>query len=158
MATEIEPRDSRGYFMLPQAPEDAGYYTYGTPANGAGQFSHPVLLSVLFFVEREWQADDCRKFGVGNISLANGPKYGKHGSHKNGLQVDIRTLRKDGRQLGVTRFDHQYDHEGTAKMIAIFRRHPSVESILFNDSGIFGVKSWVNHDNHFHVSIRTGSA
>lgn len=22
---EVQPKDSRGYFMLPQAPEDAGY-------------------------------------------------------------------------------------------------------------------------------------
>lgn len=33
---EIQPNDSRSYFMLPQAPEYAGYYVYGTPINGAG--------------------------------------------------------------------------------------------------------------------------
>ncbi|MGK5025323.1 hypothetical protein [Janthinobacterium sp. RB2R34] len=26
---ELQPRDKRGYFMLPQAPEDSGYYVYG---------------------------------------------------------------------------------------------------------------------------------
>ncbi|MGJ7914411.1 hypothetical protein ACI48D_02885 [Massilia sp. LXY-6] len=30
MAIPIQPKDRRGYFMLPQAPEDAGYYVYGT--------------------------------------------------------------------------------------------------------------------------------
>lgn len=25
----IQPLGSRGYFMVPQAPEDAGYYVYG---------------------------------------------------------------------------------------------------------------------------------
>lgn len=25
---EVAPQDSRGLFMLPQAPEGAGYYTY----------------------------------------------------------------------------------------------------------------------------------
>lgn len=25
----IQPKDRRGYFMLPQAPEDAGYFVYG---------------------------------------------------------------------------------------------------------------------------------
>ena len=33
--SELQPQDSRHYFMLPQAPEDAGYYVYGTPAGGA---------------------------------------------------------------------------------------------------------------------------
>ncbi|MFA6069178.1 MAG: hypothetical protein WC810_11410 [Janthinobacterium sp.] len=26
---EVQPRDKRGFFILPQAPEDAGYYVYG---------------------------------------------------------------------------------------------------------------------------------
>jgi penicillin-insensitive murein endopeptidase len=151
---ELQPKDTRGYFMLPQAPEDAGYYVYGTPGDGAGQFGHPALMSVLFFVEREWQAIDARKFGIGNISKAGGGKYGKHSSHKDGLQVDIRALRIDGRQLPVTRFQREYDHEATAKLIDLFFLHPSVKNILFNDSDIPGVQHWVDHDDHFHVDIR----
>jgi penicillin-insensitive murein endopeptidase len=27
----FQPKDGRGFFMLPQAPEGAGYYVYGTP-------------------------------------------------------------------------------------------------------------------------------
>lgn len=69
---EIQPKDSRAYFMLPQSPEGAGYYVYGTPDRGAGQYAHPLMMSVLFFVEREWQAGDHRQFGIGNISLAGG--------------------------------------------------------------------------------------
>jgi hypothetical protein len=76
MALEVQPQDVRSYFMLPQAPEDAGYYVYGklngTPSHGAFQYAHPSLLSTLFRVEREWQAIDKRKFGVGDISLAGG--------------------------------------------------------------------------------------
>lgn len=152
---EVQPKDSRGYFMLPQAPEDAGYYVYGTPENGAGQDSHPALLSVLFFIEREWQAIDSRKFGIGNISLAGGGKYGKHYSHQVGLQVDVRAIRLDGQQLRVDRFHHSlYDQKATAKLIALFRTHPSVTQILFNDTEIPGVKSWEGHDDHFHEGIR----
>jgi murein endopeptidase len=151
----IQPKDSRGYFMLPQAPEDAGYYVYGTPVHGAGQYGHPALLSVLFWVEREWQAIDNRKFGVGNISQAGGPAYPKHHSHMNGLQVDVRALRFDGQQLRVSRFEHdQYDHNATAKLIAIFMSHPSVKQVLFNDPDIHGVTPWEGHDDHFHVDIR----
>lgn len=27
----IQPKDGRSFYMLPQAPEEAGYYIYGTP-------------------------------------------------------------------------------------------------------------------------------
>ena len=151
---EVQPKDSRGYFMLPQHPEGVGYYVYGTPRNGAGQYGHPALLSVLFFVEREWQAIDNRRFGVGNISLADGPTYGKHHSHVNGLQVDVRALRLDGSEDPGTRFQHGiYDRAGTAKLIAIFRSHPSVHQVLFNDTTIPGVMPWDKHDDHFHVGV-----
>ncbi|UMR32393.1 penicillin-insensitive murein endopeptidase [Massilia sp. MB5] len=154
MMLDVQPKDSRGYFILPQAPEDAGYYVYGTPAKGAGQYAHPALMSVLFFIEREWQAIDARKVGIGNISLADGVRYKKHGSHKDGLQVDMRALRKDGQHMAVTRFDQQYDHAATARLIAILHTHPSVKRILFNDTAIPGVRPWVDHDDHFHVEIR----
>jgi hypothetical protein len=66
---EIQPKDTRGYFMLPQAPEGAGYYVYGTPGQGAGQYAHPAMMSMLLFVERQWLAMDSRKFGIGNIQF-----------------------------------------------------------------------------------------
>lgn len=154
----FQPKDSRGYFMLPQRPEGAGYYVYGTPGEGAGHYSHPAMLSLLFFVEREWQAIDDRKIGIGNISLAGGMPYPKHQSHKDGLQVDVRALRRDGTQAGVTTFQRDlYDKDATARLVAIFRTHPSVRSILFNDTGIHGVIPWEGHDDHFHVSIRAAT-
>jgi penicillin-insensitive murein endopeptidase len=73
----FQPRDGRGHFMLPQAPEGAGYYVYGN-VNGVsgtghqGQFARPDLMTVLFQIERAWQALSNRKFGIGNISVAGG--------------------------------------------------------------------------------------
>lgn len=154
---EIQPNDSRSYFMLPQAPEDAGYYVYGTPIDGAGQFAHPALMSVLFFIERAWAAIDNRKFGVGNISLAGGGRFKQHGTHQDGLQVDVRAVRIDGRRLPVKYQQREYDKEATAKLIGLFFTHPSVKAILFNDTdNIPGVRPWVGHDDHFHVDIRAG--
>lgn len=155
MGAAMPEIDSRGYFMLPQAPEDAGYYVYGTPNNGAGQYAHPALMSMLFFVEREWAAIGDRKFGVGNISLAGGAVFKKHGTHKGGLQVDVRAVRTDGRRLPVSYQQQEYDKEATAKLIGFFFSHPSVKSVLFNDTeNIPGVRAWIGHDDHFHVDIR----
>ena len=50
MGVILQPKDPRGYFMLPQAPADAGYYVYGTLGDGAAQFAAPKLLSLIFAV------------------------------------------------------------------------------------------------------------
>lgn len=151
---EVQPKDSRGYFMLPQAPEDAGYYVYGTSQEGAGQYAHPGMMTVLLFVEREWQAMDHRKFGIGNISLAGGGRFKPHDSHKDGLQVDVRPLRTDGVHVPVSYFQAGYDKHGTARLIGLFQAHPAVLKVYFNDLSIPGVLPLKNHDNHFHVAMR----
>jgi penicillin-insensitive murein endopeptidase len=154
----LQPQDNRGYFMLPQAPEDAGYYVYGTPEQGAGQYAHPVMLSVLFWVEHQWQATDRRRFGIGNISMANGPTFWPHAGHRNGLQVDVRAIRLDGKHMGV-RWQHEgYDSVATDRLVGIFRTHPSVIKIYFNDTEIHGVWPMIHHDDHFHVELRGGAA
>lgn len=150
----LQPKDSRGYFMLPQAPEEAGYYVYGSPEQGAGQYAHPGTLTVLFFVEQEWQAIDRRKFGVGNISLAGGGEFKPHHSHMDGLQVDVRPLRKDGAHVPVKYFQAGYDKVATTRLIGLFQSHPAVIKVYFNDLSIPGVRPLNGHDNHFHVEIR----
>ena len=91
---EVQPQDSRGFFILPQAPEDAGYYVYGTPGNGASQYAHPKLMSILFAAERERQLVDRRQFGIGNISMSDGVKHPDHVSHMKGLYAIYWTLRR----------------------------------------------------------------
>jgi penicillin-insensitive murein DD-endopeptidase len=153
MTSIVQPQDGRGFFMLPQAPEDAGYYVYGTPGAGAAQFAHTKLLSLILFVEREWQALDSRKFGVGNISIANGLPFG-HRSHIKGLEVDVRPLRKDGKQAPVTYTDSEYDRAATSQLIALFRAHAvGTFVIFFNDLKIPGVAPLQKHDDHFHFQF-----
>ena len=151
---QLQPQDYRAYFMLPQAPEGAGYYVYGTPDRGAGQYAHPLMLTVLLFVEREWQAGDHRKFGIGNISLAGGRYFDPHATHLDGLQVDVRPLRIDGSHVPVKYFQSGYDQPATKRLIDIFQSHPMVKQVYFNDLQIPGVKSLIGHDNHFHVELR----
>lgn len=148
-----KPSDTRGYFMLPQAPEEAGYYTYGTPASGAGQYAHPRALTLLLLVERQWLQQDSRQFGIGNISLAEGVRFKGHATHRSGLEIDIRPLRLDGKRLPVSRFDRSYDPEGTRRLITLFRASSLVRGILFNDSRIAGVTFVSGHDDHAHIQV-----
>jgi murein endopeptidase len=151
---EVQAKDSRSFFMLPQAPEDAGYYVYGTPGSGAAQYAHPTMMTLLFMVEREWALiDNKRKFGIGNISIAGGGDFG-HKSHRKGLEVDVRPLRKDGLHLPVTYLSHDYDLDATQVLIQLFRACAAYPLLVFfNDRRIPGTHPLAGHDNHFHVQF-----
>ena len=146
-------QDCRKFFILPQAFEGGGYYTYGAPGNGAFQYADPRMISLLLRVARDWCACDGRKFGIGNISLAHGFKSRDHKGHRNGRQVDIRPLRKDGKQGPCSILSADYDSDGTRKLIEIFVRSREVKRVLFNDRRIPNVKYWIGHDDHFHLEI-----
>ena len=97
----MNTQDKRGFFVLPQNPEESGYYTYGTPTGGQGQYAHPSMLSFLFWLEFRWSANEQRKFGVGNISLyvftggASEEKvYESMGCTSAKLLIDVRMLKK----------------------------------------------------------------
>lgn len=154
-------KDNRGFSMLPQSTAGDGYYTYGElnhrPDKGAYQYPHPLMMSAIFRVAFAWQAIDGRRFGVGNISLPGGRRHPDHASHKNGLQVDVRPMRKDGLEAPVTWMDSQYDQAGTAKLIALFRTYAPVTKIFFNAHGIPFILPMQHHDNHFHVELRAAS-
>ena len=160
----IQPKDSRGYFMLPQAPEDAGYYVYGNlhhvPGTGhLAQYAHPNLLSVIFQIEREWQTMCDRKFGIGNISIDGGKKY-EHQTHMKGIEMDCRPVRKDkitGQGARCSYRDAAYDCEATIKLIRLFLQHPWVRLVYFNDDrvqkAVGRVTSCAGHNDHFHVEL-----
>lgn len=163
----VQAKDSRGYFMLPQAPEDAGYYVYGNlhhiPGTGhLAQYAHPNLLTLIFQIERDWQAIDDRKFGIGNISIDGGLPYDKHQTHQKGIEMDCRPVRKDritGQAARCSHFDRSvYDREATIKLIRLFTQHPWVRLIYFNDGEVqrtlgAKVRSCAGHDDHFHVEL-----
>ena len=151
--TKTQVQDKRGFFILPQRYEGGGYYTYGTPGNGQGQYAHPSMITLLLLISYQWCQLDKRKFGVGNISLADGGEFKPHRSHRNGLQADVRAIRKDGRQESCGIFNAQYDRAATAELIGLFQRHPYVRSVLFNDASIPGVRRTAGHNDHFHIDL-----
>lgn len=155
MTMIIQPRDDRGFVMIPQMPEGGGYYTYGNPGSGANQYVHPRMLTLIFAVEREWQTMDSRRFGVGDISSAGGTAVNDHESHRTGLDVDIRPLRKNGKHVACVYQDKDYDRSATERLINLFKAlAPAPLLILFNDSKIAGVRPWPRHDDHFHVQLK----
>jgi murein endopeptidase len=150
-------QDKRGFFMLPRMPMESGYYNYGLmdkkPDRGGYQYPHPIMMQAILRVALEWQAIDNRRIGIGNISRADGFDDDDHDSHLNGLQVDVRPLRKDGLEMPVVWTNPQYDRQATSKVIELFRTYAPIKSILFNDTSIPFVKPAKRHDDHFHVAL-----
>ena len=151
-------QDKRGFFMLPRSPAESGYYTYGMmdkkPDRGGYQYPHPIMMQAILRVSLEWQAIDRRRIGIGNISRADSFDDDDHDSHLDGLQVDVRPIRKDGLEIPVTWTDKsQYDRDATAKLIDLFRTFSPVRFVLFNDASIPFVKIAKRHDDHFHVAL-----
>jgi hypothetical protein len=146
-------KDNRGFFIIPQGPEEGGYYTYGTPTGGAGQYADPHLMSFLLLLSHRWRGLDDRRFGIGNISKADGIVFKPHHDHRSGLEVDIRPLRKDGKECPVTRFHQQYDREGTRKLIGLAYGLGQVRVIYFNDTKIPHVRTCDGHNDHFHLAL-----
>jgi penicillin-insensitive murein endopeptidase len=157
----LRPRptqDTRGFFMLPQAPMDSGYYVYGNlydkPAKGAYQYPHPIMMTAILRVALEWQAIDRRRIGIGDISLADGLETPDHKTHKTGLEVDVRPLRKDGLEKAVTWMDTEYDNAATIRLIEMFRTFAPVVRVYFNGPDVPFVKKAKKHNDHFHVELR----
>jgi len=151
-------QDSRGFFMLPRSLGESGYYTYGLmdkkPDRGGYQYPHPIMMQAILRVALEWQAVDKRRIGIGNISRADAFDDEDHGQHRDGLQVDIRPVRKDGLEIPVVWQDaRHYDKEATAKVIELFRTFAPVKRVRFNDTSIPFVKWTAGHDDHFHVEL-----
>jgi penicillin-insensitive murein endopeptidase len=89
------------------------------------------------------------------MSYIDGRHMDPHAGHRDGKCVDIRPVRKDRLQKGVTYTDPQYDREETQRLVDAFRaNNENVDRIFFNDSKIIGVHPWPGHHDHLHVHFR----
>lgn len=91
------------------------------------------------------------ELGIGDISFQQGGRMAPHGSHKRGVDVDIRPIRTDGRRVPCTITDPNYSHEKTKLLVEALHALPNLKLILFNDSKMKGVRFYEGHHNHLHV-------
>ena len=95
------------------------------------------------------------RLGIGDLSLeAGGPVIG-HASHENGLDVDIRLVRRDGREAGAdpASYDRELTQQVVDHLVARGAQYVFIGSSLDlrGPSGV--VVRWPNHDDHLHVRI-----
>ncbi|TMV00038.1 penicillin-insensitive murein endopeptidase [Streptomyces sp. DASNCL29] len=131
-----------------------GFYTY-PPGRGHHRFGRAETIRALQIVAAAWQQAHPRgpRIGIGDISLHGGGPIRGHGSHRLGLDVDIRPLRADGPETPVLQGQPGYSQALTQELVDRLRDNGvlRVHFILFNDSGVRGVRPWSGHDDHLHV-------
>ena len=141
--------------LLP--PAGPGFVTYNRESGGGDQYGQPATIEAIQRVGREWsQLHPDRPFSVGDISRKGGGKFAPHGSHRDGLDVDVRPLRKDGANQKVTVRDSTYDSKLTIELIRLWRKLAHVDVILFNDKAAINAgisREYPGHDNHLHIRL-----
>jgi Uncharacterized protein conserved in bacteria (DUF2272)/Putative peptidoglycan binding domain/Penicillin-insensitive murein endopeptidase len=132
----------------------AGFYSYTEPSK---RYGRGETIAALQAIATDWQRahPNGPRLGIGNISLQGGGPFPPHSTHQLGLNADIRPVRNDGVESGVTRHDSRYSRTLTQALVNLIRanRVLGISSILFNDPAVTGVKPWQGHDDHLHLSF-----
>jgi hypothetical protein len=134
----------------------AGYYSY-RPARE--QFGLSQTIQALQAIGLAWQRahPNGPRLGIGGISLRGGGPFPPHKSHQLGVDVDIRPLRKDGKDGkndGATTFrSATYSLPLTQQLVDLIHKNGvlPVRFVLFADTRVRGTHEDKSHYRHLHV-------
>lgn len=155
--TTLRKLNAEPFVLLPQM-SGYGYYSYGKGNWNERQWGTKSTIEALLEIARQfrWNNPDTL-VGIGDISFQFGGTMAPHGTHKDGIHIDLRPCRKDNAMSPVKYTDTvSYDQDKTKLLIELFLSHKNVKSILFNDPLIYAlsrVSKWEGHDDHFHVTM-----
>jgi len=141
--------------MLPSIGE--GYKTYSDDGND--HFGLASTIRALQDIARLWkQKHPDILLQIGDISRKGGGSFlPVHKSHRNGVDVDVRPIKKDGSEGGVHMNDTRYSHELTKELVQIARQlHPGM-MILFNDPKLIRAgltRPFPGHSDHLHFRFK----
>jgi murein endopeptidase len=151
-------------------PEGPDFFTWDpvlehSPDRGWRRWGHDRLIRTLLRVLYEYrQANpEAPRVGVGDISRKHGGPFGKrygglgHGSHQDGLDVDVYYPRLDGlerRPVRVSQIDFFLAQELVDRLVRAGARYVFVgpNTDLFGPKRI--VQPLIYHDEHMHVRLR----
>lgn len=146
--------------------QGSGYIHYrGTDASDSDDWGALKLIDCIETVGRAWEGSGV-SINVNDLSLRTGGSFTPHRSHQNGLDMDIRYVRADGRNAPLDlRYDPEaYDLLATQELFRQLIRSCEVE-IIFVDTDRLGFTNRdldpeqdylyyaPGHSNHFHVRL-----
>lgn len=146
------------HYELPGFGSATGLCDYSV-GNGPANWGTAEAIAATEAVGRTVQSLGFGRIAVGDVSLEHGGKIAGHDTHRRGLDVDVRPLRKANDQCsiaGTTWRSTAYDRAATRRMIQRFRAVAlgHIKVIYFNDPILIreGLTTWFSgHDDHIHV-------
>jgi peptidoglycan hydrolase-like protein with peptidoglycan-binding domain len=127
----------------------------GTAANWA----HAAAVAQLEAAARNFAGTGQGKLPYGDAGFEHGGDIPGHGSHEQGLDIDIWPIRTDNGQCTAGRITWQsttYDRAATRQLVQAIRAAAPghVKFIWFNDPTLISeglTAEWPAHDNHLHI-------
>jgi peptidoglycan hydrolase-like protein with peptidoglycan-binding domain len=161
---DLPGEDDRVDAVLPES--GTGYTTYNRELNGADQFGRASTIRALEELGRAWfarhpairlQFGDISRRGGGPFFNAKDPSHLDHTAHRDGRDVDIRPLTRNGAEEPTNIFDANYDPGLTKELVQLIKAKFPKAKVLFNDPQLVAAgltKKASGHHNHLHVSFR----
>lgn len=151
----------KGSLNLPDTGDGYRHY-YGTDSVDTDDWGTLKMLSCIEAVGRAVK-DRGIRMGVGDLSIRGGGPFPPHRSHQNGLDADLRYVRRDRKHIPLDlRFEPEaYDLPATKTVFEAFFEVCNVE-VMFVDTDRIGftvdgqetrIIHVGGHSNHFHVRI-----
>jgi murein endopeptidase len=136
-----------------------GYYTYNPdtqrpPGGPDRRWGTATTIHRILDLGAWWAATHpaAPRLGIGDIALkGGGPFTSDHASHQNGLDVDIRLVRRDGveGQANPANYDRGLTQEVVDRLVAEGATMVLIGPSL--DLSCSVCLRWPNHDDHLHV-------
>ena len=143
-----------------------GYYHYNI--DPPGDIDDWGVLRLIYMIERAsraWTINNgtALRVGIGDLSLKEGGLFPPHSCHQNGLEVDIRYVRNDGKEdpLNLNSVDSiYYDEDATIRLVHHLIAYGNADSIYvdtlhtnLNHLGFSFIAHKSGHSDHFHTRI-----
>lgn len=146
--------------LLPE--NGSGFVTNNRGPHGEFQFGQKSTIDATLAVASAWHAlHPAVPLSIGQISKKGGGPLPPHKSHRLGVDVDVRPVRTDGKNLPVKVDEAEYDRATTTALIELWWEKAPVQAIFFNDPTVIAARlsQFVDgHHNHFHVRMRMKGA
>ena len=136
-----------------------GFITYNRDGND--QFGTARTIENIQTIAKIWHKNNPNiPIQIGDISRKGGGSFRPiHASHKNGIDVDIRPIRKDGKPLplNIQNNPNALDRDKMRELIKVIRQVNPNAIIYFNDPVLIkeGLTTFMKgHFNHIHVRFK----
>jgi hypothetical protein len=140
--------------------EGPGFYSYSPytqeyPNTPERRYGTAELVRHIIATGKWWNVRHPTqpRLGIGDLSRKDGGRFDGHASHQNGLDVDIRLPRRDGREGPAN--PGNYDRELTQELINFLLDQGATYIFYGPNLRVSGPPSrvmvWPNHDDHLHV-------